>query len=160
MTDDQIKKFWGKVDIKGKIDCWEWTGAKKPKGYGNVRIDKKYLSSHRIAWELSNGDIPSGLVVMHICDNPSCCNPSHLVLGTMKSNSFDMIKKRRDGFKKNKAKGENNGNSKLKNSDIDTIRSIYKERDISQSDIGDMFGVSQTTISRVLLGRTWRGSNA
>jgi len=160
MTDSQIKKFWEKVAIKGPLDCWEWTGARKPKGYGNVRVDKKYLSSHRIAWELSNGNIPSGLIVMHICDNPSCCNPSHLVLGTRRTNSFDMINKGREGFRKNRAKGENNGNSKLRNSDVSKIKSISNSGDISQSELGSMFGVSQTTISRVLLGKTWSNNNA
>jgi len=67
-----------------------------PSGYGQVGIvDGKLIRAHRLAWELTNGWIPNGLYVCHHCDNPPCCNPAHLFLGTQADNMSDMVKKRR-----------------------------------------------------------------
>jgi hypothetical protein len=76
-------------------ECWPWTRAHLPSGYGKLRHDKKYLLAHRVVWELQNGPIPNGLQVCHSCDNPPCCNPEHLWLGTPKANTVDMIAKGR-----------------------------------------------------------------
>lgn len=135
--------------------CHIWTGAKKPTGYGNLSINSKYLIAHRVAWEMNNGKIPKGLLVLHSCDNPSCCNPMHLFLGTNKQNTQDMIQKKRYGFYKNRAKGEKNGNSKLNREIIEEILVRYKNGETQES-IGIHFGVSQTAISNIILGKTWR----
>ena len=52
-------KFWKKVVAGTPTQCWEWIGAKKPTGYGNVRINKICKGAHRVAWELTYGPIPS-----------------------------------------------------------------------------------------------------
>lgn len=147
--------FWGKVDISGSNDCWEWNGARNTKGYGNVRIDKKYLKAHRVAWELENFKIPEGYVILHLCDNTSCCNPSHLALGSKKANVQDMILKKRDGFRKNKAIGVRNVNSKLSDKKVNEIRSLYKLKIKNQYELAEMYGVSQPCIGSVLRGKTW-----
>lgn len=94
------ERLWPKVDTTGGVDsCWEWLAAKKQGGYGKIGIGGKYggwVLAHRVAWELENGQIPSGLVVCHKCDNPGCCNPSHLFLGTQPDNLADMRRKGRD----------------------------------------------------------------
>lgn len=151
----QAKAFWSKVAIlDDKSKCWEWQGAKTPKGYGNVRINKKYLKAHRVAWELANFQIPSGYVVMHLCDNPACCNPNHLVLGTIMSNFCDMCIKGRDNFYKNKAVGSRNHNAKLSPEIVRSIRKEYGR--MNQYELADKYGVAQTAISSVLLRKTWR----
>lgn len=71
-TDD---RFWAKVKV---AECWEWTGAKHPLGYGNFNAARRYVSAHRYAWETLVGPIADGLVLDHLCRNPSCVNPSHL----------------------------------------------------------------------------------
>ena len=77
--------------------CIEWRGGKTKTGYGVIGAPKtgKNMMTHRVAWEFENGPIPDGMCVLHKCDNPSCCNPDHLFLGTLKENSGDMVRKQR-----------------------------------------------------------------
>lgn len=72
-----------------------WTGGLSPSGYGRIKVAGKYLRVHRVAYELFVGPIPAGLIVMHTCDNPPCCNPAHLKPGTNAENSADMVAKGR-----------------------------------------------------------------
>lgn len=80
--------------------CWEWQGATTANGYGRVKIDHKLYSPHRVvAWAMdiapAMGDPTRKTVVMHSCDNPKCCNPEHLSLGTHSENMIDCAKKGR-----------------------------------------------------------------
>ena len=93
-------KFFAKVN---KTDsCWLWTGAKwqdKTKrrlGYGKAYSCGKIRKAHRVSWEISNGNIPDGLCVLHKCDVPLCVNPEHLFLGTVVDNVKDMVSKNRN----------------------------------------------------------------
>jgi hypothetical protein len=62
----------------GPGDCWTWTGAKNPKGYGNIGVENRTRSVHRVAYETWVGPIPDGYDIDHICRNRSCINPAHL----------------------------------------------------------------------------------
>jgi len=96
-----IERFWARVK-KGKPDeCWEWTASKNPKGYGWFRPGSKGcpFHAHRIAWRIANGPVPVGLCVLHRCDNPPCCNPHHLFLGTQLDNVRDKVQKGRAGHR-------------------------------------------------------------
>lgn len=75
--------------------CWEWTGGRTPDGYGRHRWLSKPDYSHRIMWLLEHGSIPSGMHVLHACDNPPCCRPEHLWLGTQSDNARDRNEKLR-----------------------------------------------------------------
>lgn len=155
----QFDAFWSKVDIKDDpMACWEWLGARKPRGYGNVRINKKYQLAHRVAWEVTNFEIPQGFVVCHTCDNPSCCNPSHLMLGTMRSNTVDMIIKNRQGFHKNKATGVRNANAKLSWCQVIKLREEYSRGDITISKLARKFSMSSAGVSAILKNQTRRES--
>ena len=88
-------RFWESVNIDADGDCWEWQLALTKGGYGHLRWGREFVYAHRIAWELSNGLIPEGLCACHKCDNPSCCNPAHLFLGTHQENVLDAIEKGR-----------------------------------------------------------------
>lgn len=70
--------------------CWEHNNAPVANGYRQVRIDGKKQYVHRLAIGAKDGD-----VVLHLCDNPSCCNPEHLRIGTQKDNVRDMFNKKR-----------------------------------------------------------------
>lgn len=74
-TDKLIEKLMKYCDIG---DCWEWTGYKDRKGYGQVRFDGKTKWAHRAVWEVLVGPIPAGLQIDHLCRNPACVNPDHL----------------------------------------------------------------------------------
>jgi len=87
--------FWAKVSIKDDDDCWEWKGKKNHGGYGLCRIKYRIRLAHRVAYSLNVGPIPDGLVLLHSCDNPSCCNPHHLTPGSMSDNIHDMYSKSR-----------------------------------------------------------------
>lgn len=77
--------FWTKVEKRDVSACWPWKGSVMGEGYGRYR----QAYTHRLAWMLANGPIPAGLFVLHKCDNPPCCNPDHLFLGTQADNVRD-----------------------------------------------------------------------
>lgn len=128
--------------------CLEWTGSRDRRGYGTLRskgIDRK---AHRVAFEAAHGPIPEGMHVCHTCDNPPCCEPSHLFLGTPQQNSSDMATKGRS------AKGASNANAKLSGSIVQRIRRLAQDG-MPQQKIADILGIHQTTVSRVVLRQTW-----
>jgi hypothetical protein len=89
------ERFWRHVDASG--DCWVWTGARSIAGYGKMRLSRprQLMDAHRVSWELHNGPIPDGFLVLHRCDNPPCVRPEHLFLGTHADNAADKIAKGR-----------------------------------------------------------------
>src|SRR5687767_4483035 len=82
------KHFWGRVD-KLESGCWVHQGAKDKWGYAHFGIGGKRRQAHRYAYEISHGYIPTGKLILHSCDNPPCCNPAHLRIGTDKENRAD-----------------------------------------------------------------------
>lgn len=97
-----MQRFWDRVDQSaGRFGCWPWLGSRKEKGYGQFNFMGKTKRSHRVAYELEFGEIPDGLLICHVCDNPPCCNPWHLVAATAKDNTTDMIHKGRANFYNN-----------------------------------------------------------
>lgn len=96
---DLAARFWSKVTIKSKSECWTWNGACNKDGRGIVWRNGAKHKAPRVAWFLTFGeDVPSDLSVCHSCDNPSCVNPKHLWIGTHKENMTDSIRKGRFVF--------------------------------------------------------------
>lgn len=76
-------------------ECWNWQAGKSKLGYGRIGVRGRVAFAHRAAYEVLVGPIPNGMLCCHKCDNPSCCNPNHLFIGTHKDNSQDMVRKGR-----------------------------------------------------------------
>lgn len=145
--------FWTKVKTVGvsSDDCWEWSGVKDPQGYGTyTRQGVVHTKAHRVAYSLHHkSDLPGGLYVCHECDNPSCCNPSHLFLGTPKENQEDMTKKGRGRF------GSRAGSTKFHEKQVAEIL-LRIEQGESQIDLAKEYEVSLPTIARIAQGKTWQ----
>jgi hypothetical protein len=93
-----IARFLGHcASLPTERGCILWVGAKNNRGYGSVRVNGVTRGAHRLAWELAFGPIPSGVEVLHRCDNRPCVNTGHLFLGSQRDNIHDMIRKGRDG---------------------------------------------------------------
>lgn len=95
MSSPAAEKFWSKVDRRGPEECWPWTGGCIKAGYGRICESGRDEYTHRYSWRLHFGEIPPGLEVCHKCDNPPCCNPAHLFVGTHRDNMHDALRKGR-----------------------------------------------------------------
>jgi len=141
--------------------CWEWTGARKPDGYGRLFRRGRQLTAHRLAYEQWRGPIPPGLSVLHRCDNPACFNPEHLFLGTQADNIADCIAKGRAFRAKGSAngkhthpgtsQGERNGRARLTEAEVVAIRSDRRGR----AEIAAHYGVVPVTVWKVKTRRSW-----
>jgi hypothetical protein len=92
--------FWRRVAVSDHSACWPWTSFRNERGYGIARLDGVRQKTHRYAWQMTNGPIPDGMCVLHRCDNPPCCNPAQLFLGTTEDNVADCIAKGRHAHAK------------------------------------------------------------
>lgn len=152
LNETQTKNFWDKVQ---KSDgCWNWTGCRR-RLYGSFQFSfnkiKRHIPSHRVAYAMFKGAIPRGLLICHTCDNPSCVNPDHLFLGTNMDNMLDKMRKGRS----NRQKGISHGMAKLNNEQVLQIRKRYAGGMISQTALGNEFGVIQQTISLIVRRKHW-----
>lgn len=145
-------RFWKGVAISGEDECWNWLLKSKEDGYGRTTYNGKCMLAHRIAFQLHHKrNIEEGKILLHSCDNRLCCNIKHLKEGTHKENAQDKMNKNRFI----PMKGSSNGNSKLTLEQVDQIRTKYATIKISQTKLGQEYGVSQHAISRIINKKVW-----
>lgn len=89
-------RFWSKVQQSD--GCWAWRATTDDDGYAQLSVNGRSVKAHRFSWELHFGPIPTGMRVLHTCDNPPCTNPKHLFLGTSLDNTQDALRKGRLRF--------------------------------------------------------------
>ena len=143
-TPTQVERFWARVDRRGSDECWPWAGPRRPKGYGLTDVFGRTAQTHRIAYLLAMGHIPAGLFVCHRCDNPPCCNPAHLFVGSPKDNTWDM-----------RRKGRGNA-ARLSPGDIQAIRNRVAAGELHR-DVAAGYGLKYPTAFRdTHLGRIGR----
>lgn len=130
-------------------ECIEFTGYRDKNGYGSLTIDGVYVRAHRLAFELSHGEVPEGLFVRHKCDNPPCINPDHLEPGTPADNMRDKVIRGRS------ARGAGNAAAKLTEADVKKIRSLGGDG-WTHAELASLFGVGKSTIGRVIRRANWR----
>jgi hypothetical protein len=145
------ERFWEKVDMSGGPDaCWPWTGAVVHGGYGDFSIGaaRKHNRAHRVAHWLVNGVWPGEMHVLHSCDNPPCCNPAHLSLGTRQENARQMAERKRSTF------GAKNPNAKINEKQMLEIRRRRKAGEKLRAIAGD-YGICISAVSRIADGTRW-----
>jgi len=145
-------RFWSKVDRRSESECWPWVASVGQYGYGQFRHDDKMRKAHRIAWELTNGPLPAHLVVCHHCDNPPCCNPAHLFVGSNADNMADMKAKGRGRC----LRGQTHPRARLTSLEVRAEIPDLLAHGFLQSEVGKMYGVGQAHISRIALGKLWK----
>lgn len=145
------ERFWAKVERRGPDECWLWTGAKQRGGYGHLSRGPRgggFISAPQAAWTLTyNGPFLPKSHFRHICDNPPCCNPTHIVPGTSKDNVADAVSRGRH------AHGASSGTARLTEGDILVIRAM---RGMDQRKLAAHLGISQQHVSDLQTGKRWR----
>lgn len=132
-----IERFLEKVNKNTPGDCWEWQGYRLPSGYGTFSVNGTKRLVHRYSYEFHVGPIPDGVEVCHSCDNPRCCNPAHLFLGTQEANMADMTKKGRRF-------------TKLTEAQVAEIRHKYVWYSVTYKMLAHEYGVYQSQIYNIV----------
>lgn len=148
-----VERFWQKVDQRDPDECWPWLAAKDSSGYGKLRspTGRRLIKASRFAYAVHYGD-PGGLHILHRCDNPACCNPDHLFVGTHQDNLADM---RRKGRARNSGPhGSINGRAKLNDGKVAIIRERIGRGETNIAIARD-YGVHHGTISLIRRGKIW-----
>lgn len=151
--------FWHAL---GTTDaCQNWTGNSVTGGYGRAFFEGRHQLTHRIAWQITKGPIPDGYQVCHQCDNPPCCNPRHLFLGTAKENMRDCVAKgRRVANAGSFTGGTDHPNATLSPEQVAEIRTTPYRRGScvdrgSDWELSEKFGVKRQTIGKIRRGLRW-----
>jgi hypothetical protein len=149
-----IARFWSKVDVRvSKAECWVWKASKSKSGYGKLKVGGRNLIASRVAWEIvNNSSLGSDVFARHKCDNPSCCNPTHIEPGTHRDNMQDM--KQRGRHRPAPQIGEQNPRAKLTERDVSTIRSRIALGE-NNTQIASDFPVGHAMISNIRRGKAW-----
>ena len=163
-----VRRFNSKISKRGS--CWRWMGSTNPQGYGWFAIGKTMRHAHRVALELHLGRRLSRFeFALHGCDNPTCCrvHPEHVHLGDAQMNTEEMLARGREV----RARGAANASTKLTAAQVAEIRAergrwaaahpgrirVEKGSQLSAAALGERYGVSDTSITAVIRGRTHRG---
>lgn len=166
LTTNDIARLNIKIQKLGPSECWPWTAGRFYGGYGAFYLKGVTHQASRVVWFLEHGVFDFSLFVCHDCDNPCCCNPGHLFLGTALDNMRDKVQKGRQskgdthGMRlhpecMNPPVGERSATSKLKEYQVKAIRELHTEG-YSQAVIAALYGVQSHCISRIVNRLRWK----
>jgi len=157
---EELKRrfYLGVPKGKSADECWEWSMSRLKSGYGRVIIGGRQIRAHRVSYEVAHGRVPSGLSVLHHCDNPPCVNPVHLYAGTQLENCRDVYARNRmpTGFQ---AKAEDHPMRKLSWESVREIRSQSYSKHGAKAAAAKALGISKGNFSKILSGRIWKESS-
>jgi len=144
-----VSRFW--LHVQKAADCWLWTGYLSDNGYGKLYYrtsDWRYV--HRLSYVLNSGRIPDQKEeVCHRCDVPACVRPEHLFIGTRLDNVRDMIDKGRGG-RPPMHHGEEHPQAVLTDVEVADLRRLHATGSYQQRALAKQFGVSQSTVWRLV----------
>lgn len=151
LDDELVARFHRSYERRDDNECWPWTKSTVGDGYGQIKATRQRhnLYSHRLAYLISHGPIPAHRQVRHSCDNPSCCNPAHLSVGTSGDNHQDMRLRNRH------LKNGQSVQSTLTWQKVNEIRALLSVG-CRQIDLAERYGVGQSTVNRIARGQAWR----
>jgi hypothetical protein len=144
-----IAAFWNRVKVDGPDECWPWQGSINPDGYGITSWAGKTINAHRLAFFFSGGVLTEGMCACHTCDNPACCNPTHLFAGTHKENMADRDKKGRQ------AKGVQMKRGMLTDDKVLALRN-ERNQGMTLRALADKYGICKHAAWEVAKGVTWK----
>lgn len=149
MTNIEFQEWFESKLITVPGGCKEWSGCRFLNGYGVVRMNGKNMKAHRVSFELYvQRPISDNMFILHSCNNPPCCNPSHLREGTHQDNMTDKLQSGRQ------PRGEANAKSKLTQCQVDEIRK--NPSNLTQYQLADLYGVKRPCIAKIQRGKIWR----
>jgi hypothetical protein len=152
--------LWSKVDKKGENECWNWTGYKNEGRYGRTWINDVGYYAHRVIFDLvypntitlsAPKDTDEAGFLLHTCDNPSCCNPKHLFVGTHADNMADKVAKNRQ----KKFPSDSGPRCKLSMAQAREIRRLRKEG-VSARELAKQYEISLPSIKTLLRGDSYK----
>jgi hypothetical protein len=146
-----IEQFWNNVTMGSPTECWLWQKCANTSGYGRLYLGEVAWSAHRLAYTDKVGPIPDGKIVCHTCDNPLCCNPAHLFLGTDQDNATDRSQKNRSA----RQKGTTNPANKLTEQQVLDIRAEHAMGISGYKKLGKKYGVHAQTICDIIKRKVW-----
>ncbi len=139
-----VDRFLSKIEVDSKTGCHNFVGGVDLLGYGRLRLNQSTYLVTRIAWVITNGSIPEGLLVLHKCDNPSCVNTDHLYLGTQQDNMRDKVLRGR------------NPRAKLTESQVLDILDLYYVQELSARAIARKYNIVYGNIRYIVRGKYWK----
>lgn len=155
-----IERFHEKVGPPNENGCRLWTGEVNNRGYGRLVIyrgdSRRRLLAHRLAFEFATGADPGTAKLLHSCDTPPCCEPSHLRRGTQADNMADAKAKGRM-VNPPLHRGQNHPRAKLTQLQVDEIRALHAEGGLTHRQLGERYGVSGTQVGYIVRGQSWGG---
>lgn len=157
MTEHDMLRFWAKVDKSG--ECWTWKGARNRQGYGRFWTGSRQRPAHAALWEYLHGPVLSKMEVCHKCDNPPCCNPDHLFLGTKSDNMQDCTAKGRHGMQvkpESVPRGEQQWHACLTEEIALAIWHRFYAGGVTKIALAREYGVGKHAVYKLLAGQSWQ----
>jgi len=149
-----MERFWRHVDRRGDDECWPWTGFRDKDGYGKFRQrrngKRQNRGAHIVSWEIHNGPVPDGMMVLHKCNNEPCCNPKHLKSGDHMANMADRL------AVGNYQRGERHHQTRFSD---EIVRAIRRSDETARA-LASRYGMSESQVGNIRHGRQRRSAVA